>query len=47
MGTGSLSPRVKRPEREADHSPPTNAEVKQTTTLPVYHKINRCSFLER
>jgi hypothetical protein len=25
---GTLSPGVKRPERETDHSPPTNAEVK-------------------
>jgi len=27
-GTGALSPEVKRPEREADHLPPSNAEVK-------------------
>jgi hypothetical protein len=27
---GALSPRVERPEREADHSPPTSAEVKKT-----------------
>jgi hypothetical protein len=26
---GALSPGVKRPGREADHSPPTNAEVKK------------------
>jgi hypothetical protein len=25
---GEFSPRVKRPRREADHSPPTSAEVK-------------------
>jgi hypothetical protein len=25
---GDLSPRVKRPGREADHSPPTSAQVK-------------------
>jgi hypothetical protein len=29
MGTGDLSPEVKRPGREADHSPPTSAEVKK------------------
>jgi hypothetical protein len=28
MGTGALSRRVKRSGREADHSPPSNAEVK-------------------
>jgi hypothetical protein len=27
---GALTPGVKRPEREADHSPPTSAEVKKT-----------------
>jgi hypothetical protein len=26
---GALSPGVKRPGREADHSPPTSAEVKK------------------
>jgi len=25
---GALSPTVKRPERETDHSPPSSAEVK-------------------
>jgi hypothetical protein len=29
MGTGSPFPGVKRPGREADHSPPTSAEVKK------------------
>jgi hypothetical protein len=29
MGTGSSFSWVKRPEREADHSPPTSAEVKK------------------
>jgi hypothetical protein len=28
-GTGSSFPRVKRPGREADHSPPTSADVKK------------------
>jgi hypothetical protein len=30
MGAGGYSPRVKRPGREADHSPPTSTEVKRT-----------------
>jgi hypothetical protein len=29
-GNQGLSPGVKRPERETDHSPPTGAEVKKT-----------------
>jgi hypothetical protein len=29
-GAGALSPRLKRPGREADHSPPISAEVKNT-----------------
>jgi hypothetical protein len=29
MGTGALSLRVKRPGREADHSPPSSAKVKE------------------
>jgi hypothetical protein len=29
MGTGGFSLGIKRPEREADHSPLTNAEVKK------------------
>jgi hypothetical protein len=39
MGTGGLSPRVKRPRREVDHSPPTSAEVKITwihISIPPY-----------
>jgi hypothetical protein len=28
MGTGAFSLRVKRPKREADHSPPSSADVK-------------------
>jgi len=28
MGTGDSSPRVKWPEREAEHSPPPSVEVK-------------------
>jgi hypothetical protein len=30
MGTGGSFPGVKRPGREADHSPPTNVDVKKT-----------------
>jgi hypothetical protein len=36
---GALSPGVKRPEREADHSPPPSAEVKKMwfyTSTPLY-----------
>jgi hypothetical protein len=36
---GALFPGVKRPGREADHSPPTSAEVKKTwvyTSTPPY-----------
>jgi hypothetical protein len=36
---GALSPEVKRPGREADHSPPTSAEVKNSwiyTSTPLY-----------
>jgi hypothetical protein len=40
MGTGgAISPGVKRPGREADHSPPANAEVKKMwiyTSTPPY-----------
>jgi hypothetical protein len=39
MGTGALSPEVKRQKREADHSPLTSAEVKRTwiyTSTPPY-----------
>jgi hypothetical protein len=37
--SGALYPGVKRPGREADHSPPTSAEVKKTqiyTSTPPY-----------
>jgi hypothetical protein len=39
MGTGGSFPGVKRPGREADHSPPTSAEVKKMwiyTSIPPY-----------
>jgi hypothetical protein len=29
IGTGALSPGIKRQGREADHSPPTSADVKK------------------
>ena len=35
MGTGSF-PGVKRPERGIDHSPPSNAEVKERVQLYLY-----------
>jgi hypothetical protein len=39
MGTGDPSPGVKRPEREAEHSPPASSEVKKMwlyTSTPLY-----------
>jgi hypothetical protein len=39
LGTEALSPGVKRPGREAGHSPPTSAEVKKIwiyTSTPPY-----------
>jgi hypothetical protein len=39
MGTGGSFPGVKRPGREADHSPPTSAEVNKMwiyTSTPPY-----------
>jgi hypothetical protein len=38
MSTGALGPGVKRPKREADHSPPTSAKVKKTGSMhPLPH----------
>jgi hypothetical protein len=34
MGTGDDFPWVKRPGREADHSPPSSAEVKNGGAIP-------------
>jgi hypothetical protein len=31
---GALSPEVKRPGREVDHSPPASAEVKNSGAIP-------------
>jgi hypothetical protein len=39
MGTGFLSLGVKRPEREADHSPPSSAEVKECVELYFHSPI--------
>jgi hypothetical protein len=42
---GALSPGVKRPRREADHSPPTSTEVKKTwvyTSTPRYAFMAQC-----
>jgi hypothetical protein len=36
MGTGDSFPGVRWPGREADHSPPTNAEVSSLTRLHVF-----------
>jgi hypothetical protein len=33
-GTGAPSPGVKRPEREADHSPASSADVKNGGAIP-------------
>jgi hypothetical protein len=33
-GGGGISPEVKRPGREADHSPPSSAEVKSGGAIP-------------
>jgi hypothetical protein len=38
MGTGAVSPQIKRPEREADHLPPPSAEFKNAwryTSTPI------------
>jgi hypothetical protein len=39
MGTGALSPGVKRPGLEADHSPPASAEVKENVDLYIHSPI--------
>jgi len=33
---------VKRPEREADHSPPSSAEVKEWVEIYLHAFIERC-----
>jgi hypothetical protein len=39
MGTVGLFPAVKWPEREADHSPPSSAEVKECVELYIRSPI--------
>jgi hypothetical protein len=45
VGTGGSFPGVKRPGREADHSPPASAEVKEMwiyTSIPPYAFMTYC-----
>jgi hypothetical protein len=42
MGKGALSPGIKRLWREADHSPPTSAEVKK---MWIYTSISLYAFM--
>jgi hypothetical protein len=42
MGTGGISPGVKRQGREADHSPPTSGEVKR---MWIYASISPFAFM--
>jgi hypothetical protein len=45
MGTGALSPVVKRSGREDDHSLPSSAKVKMSgATPPLPHSSSRCGF---
>jgi hypothetical protein len=39
MDTGTLSPGVRRPGRETDHSPPTSAKVKKNVDLYIHSPI--------
>jgi hypothetical protein len=39
MGTGALTLGVKRPVREADHSPPSSAEVNECVELYLHSQI--------
>jgi len=54
MALGALTPGLKRPGREANHSPPSNAEVKNKwsyTSTPTYVFMawslvkHRCNFI--
>jgi hypothetical protein len=45
MGIGVLTQGIKRPEREADHSPPSSAEVRNVwscTSIPQYFFMAWC-----
>jgi hypothetical protein len=44
MGAGGLSPGLKRPGREADHSPPSSAEVKNGEDILVLPSISKDNF---
>jgi hypothetical protein len=39
ISTGALSPEVKRPGREADHAPPSSADVKNGGAIPALPNI--------
>jgi hypothetical protein len=39
MGIGALSPGIKRPGRETDHSPPSSDEVKEFVELYLHSPI--------
>jgi hypothetical protein len=41
MGTGESFPGVKRQGREADHSPPTSAEIKKMWMYTSFYKSRR------
>jgi hypothetical protein len=40
MGVGGFPPGVQRPGREADHSPPSSAEVKNGRAVLPIHSIH-------
>jgi hypothetical protein len=42
---GRISPGVERPGHEADHSPPSSAEVKNSGTVPHFLVCLRCMVL--
>jgi hypothetical protein len=44
MGTGGFSPEVKWQGHEADHSPPTSAEVKKGGAIPPLPHMSSCYF---
>jgi hypothetical protein len=39
--SGAIPPGVKRPEHEAEHSPPTSTEVKKMLIYPYIHSLIR------
>jgi hypothetical protein len=45
MSTGDLSPGIKRPGREAGHSPPSSAEVTNGGAIPALLRMSSCSAL--